>query len=254
MGFEHYYQFIDRAVVDPLVALTWRQFHKKYGWTGGSQWSNAAEFLADFALDPPPEDVQIVERILATRTLRWTLRHSSSQYFCLIEGMVVHVPAIEKRCPGIQTSCLDEVALFLAAAVHGFLEGTINQRTLWAVFALHGCANQVQWLNLPRKQRKIIRKALAPSPLPRPMFSWQDEDCLDGEHFPLGQADTRRFLRFLRRAWEEDWPCRYLEPDIRLELSQGRLPTIRDCKSAETLLAKAPCGQGRRPCILWFFG
>lgn len=254
MGFDQYYQIIDRAVVDPLLKLTWPRFLKKYGWSGNAQWRSAEDFLMKCALDPIPEDPAIVEDILARRTLRWTLRHSSPQFFCLIEGLLVHAPNIAKRCPGIQASCLDEVAMFLAAALYGFLEGRISQRTLWAVFALHGCANQLQWLEVPRNQARILRAALAPSLLPKPMFPWQDESCLDGQHFPLGLADSARFMKFLRRAWDENWPCLYLPHDLRYELPQSRVATIRDCGTAETLLGNVPSDRRRRLCIYWFFG
>jgi hypothetical protein len=254
MGLEHYYGFVDRSVVDPFLRLTWPEFDKHYGWTDRAQWDSAAEFLTDFALEPQPESPATVKDILARRTLRWTLRHSAPQLFCLMEGLVVHVPAIAARCPGVETSCPDEVVMFLAPAVYGFLQGQISQRTLWAVFALHGCANEPQWLNLPRRQKKIIREALAPSPLPRPMFPWQDETSLDGECFPLGVADTRRFLRFLRRAWDENWPCRYLPSDLEYKAPKNREATIRDCATAGTLLSEAPPEPRQGTCIYWFLG
>ncbi len=254
MGFDHYYQFVDRSVVDPFLRLTWGEFHKRYGWTDRAQWASAAEFLTDFALEPEPESPAIAKDVLARRTLRWTLRHSAPQLFCLMEGLVVHVPAVAACCPGVGTSCLDEAATFLAPAVYGFLEGRVRQRTLWAVFALHGCANELQWLDLPRRQKKIVREALAPSPLPRPMFPWQDEGSLDGQFFPLGVADTRRFLRFLRRAWDENWPCPRLPSDLQYEVPNNREATIRDCRTAGTLLSEAPSGPRQRTSIYWFFG
>jgi len=59
MGMEHYYCIIDRAVVDPLLALSWPEFHRRCRWKGrGSQWATAAEFLAEFALDPQPDDLR----------------------------------------------------------------------------------------------------------------------------------------------------------------------------------------------------
>ena len=59
MGIENYYWIIDQAVVDPLLALSWPEFHRRYRWKGrGSQWATAAEFLAEFALDPQPDDLR----------------------------------------------------------------------------------------------------------------------------------------------------------------------------------------------------
>src|SRR5262249_33768828 len=75
MASEHFCHFLDRAAVDPFLALTWKQFDRKFGW-GYSEWNSAADFLTQLALDPVPDDPAVVERILARRTLRWTLKHS----------------------------------------------------------------------------------------------------------------------------------------------------------------------------------
>jgi hypothetical protein len=126
VGIENYYWIIDRAVVDPLLALSWPEFHRRYRWKGRrTQWRTAAEFLSEFDLDPEsadldpesadldpesddldpesddldPEsdDLELVHRILATRTLRWTmLRCSDLQYFFMLE-VIDQVPEAKRR-------------------------------------------------------------------------------------------------------------------------------------------------------------
>ena len=82
MGIEHYYWVIDRTVIDPFLALSWREFHKKLGWDSTSQWKSAAEFFLEFEM-PPETDPKTVERILATRTVGWSMRHSAQPYWFL---------------------------------------------------------------------------------------------------------------------------------------------------------------------------
>jgi hypothetical protein len=105
VGIENYYWIIDRAVVDPLLALSWPEFHRRYRWKGRrTQWRTAAEFLSEFALDPESDDLdpesddlELVHRILATRTLRWTmLRCSDLQYFFMLE-VIDQVPEAKRR-------------------------------------------------------------------------------------------------------------------------------------------------------------
>jgi hypothetical protein len=105
VGIENYYWIIDRAVVDPLLALSWPEFHRRYRWKGRrTQWRTAAEFLSEFDLDPESDDLdpesddlELVHRILATRTLRWTmLRCSDLQYFFMLE-VIDQVPEAKRR-------------------------------------------------------------------------------------------------------------------------------------------------------------
>ena len=118
MGIENYYWIIDRAVVDPLLALSWPEFHRRYRWKGrGSQWATAAEFLAEFALDPETDDLELVHRILATRTLRWTmLLCSDMQYFFMLE-VIDQVPEAKRRCPTFTPRCLEESALLISSMI-----------------------------------------------------------------------------------------------------------------------------------------
>jgi hypothetical protein len=255
MGMEHYYQFFDREVVDPFLALTWRAFDKKHGWSDACQWSSAAQFLSEYALEPPPADHRIVERILASRTLRWTLCHSSAQYLCFSEGLLVHAPAIEKRCPATEPPGLEEAGLFRAAAVHGFLHGRTGRRTLCAAFAITGWAGEFEWLALPPDRGKIVRAALDGT-LSRPIFPWQDQSCLAVGFDALSLADTRRFLDFVRAAWAEKWPCPYLLPEVgrKLSLPENRAPTLRDSPTAEFMRCCASSRRLRQPCLIRYFG
>jgi hypothetical protein len=253
MGLEHYYQLLDRSLVDPFVSQTWRGFHKRYGWTDRTEWETAGEFLTEFALEPEPASPEEVERILAGRTLEWTLRHSSPRLFCLTDGMLVHAPRIAKRCPYVEVYPLEEIAILLATAVLEFTERRMTQRAFRVVVALHGGALDPEWLKLPHRQAQILRAALEPSPLPKRVFRWQDpNDPWNGYH-TLGTADTRRFYKFLRQAWDDNRSCTFLRAEVASAVSNGSEVTIRDSKSAKALLANAP-SPGQRSCIFRFFG
>lgn len=254
MASEHYCHFLDRAVVDPFLALTWKQFDHKFGW-GYSEWSSPADFLMQLALDPVPDDPKVVERILARRTLRWTLKHSSPQFFCLME-LISHAPVVEKRCPGIELGRVAEMGMFQAAAVHGFLEDRITLPALWAVFAFTGWTGKFEWLDLPPEKKRTVQTALSASDLPKPIFPWQDESCLKGGYHPLGRADTQRFLGFLQLAWKETWPCTYLRPEAWPDLTAPgkRYPTVADSPAAQKLLQHGFAKQIRRPCLFRYYG
>jgi hypothetical protein len=255
MGLEHFYQLIDREAVDPFLALSWREFHRQCRWKDFSQWGCAAEFLTEFALDGEFQDPKMVQRILASRTLRWTMLRSSPQYFFLYE-MVLHAPAVSSRCPTVWPPVLEEIAMMMAAAVDGFLGGRIGKRTLGAVFTLHGSLGEIGWLELPHAKLNAVVEALTPYPQPQPIFPWQDDSCIGNGYRSLGLRDTHAFLNFLRRAWAEGWPCTYLGAKARGELPapKKRALSIRDCSAARRLLAYADSGRIGRPCVIRYFG
>ena len=84
-------------------------------------------FLA-FIMEPQPAP-SIVDEVLARRTLRWTMKRSSPQYFFLLE-VIYNAPDVRKRCPEIWTESPYEIAIIIAASVDAFLTGRIDVKTL----------------------------------------------------------------------------------------------------------------------------
>ena len=250
MGWTHFYWVVDRTVIDPFLALSWRDFDKKYGWDKTSQWESAAEFFLEFEM-PEGTDSKEVDRILASRTLRWSMRQSSQPYWFL---EYVVAPTVRRRCPQFEPSCLEETAMIIAAAVHGFLQGWLDKQTLWTVIAL---IDGIGRLRLSKSEEKAVLAALPPLEKPDPFVLWQTEHGLGQDEFScLGLRDTRRFQTFLQRAWEEIWPCTLLGPESQSELPAPKKPplTIRDCEFAGKLLACLRSKRIERPCLLRYFG
>jgi hypothetical protein len=131
----------------------------------------------------------------------------------------------------------------------------LDNRTLWASIALHGSLDEIGWLELSRKSMDTVVAALSPWEEPSPMFPWQDTDCLDG-YTVLGLRDTRRFLRFLIRAWKEKWPAPNLGREAReeLNLKRNRIPTLRHSKAFGAIVRHAQSDHIERPCLLRYFG
>jgi len=127
MGIEHFYWFIDREVIDPVLEMRWKTFLRKYYWD-----RDCLNETLSFAVEPEP-DASTISDILKKRSLRWTMKHSSPAYWFL-NTVVYHVPALERRCLDVSLyRNLYEIAILDAAAVEGFLEGRISERALWAV-------------------------------------------------------------------------------------------------------------------------
>src|SRR6516164_965118 len=90
MGMDHYYGFIDRAVVDPLWSLKWKTVVRRYRneWltstkvAAGTYAEESLRGLLSFAIDPEPSLTQI-ERILEKDTVKDTLRRCHPQYWTM---------------------------------------------------------------------------------------------------------------------------------------------------------------------------
>lgn len=241
---EYFYQFFDRAVVDPLLGLTWDEYTARYALDGGraaytlakaevggyatellegdARWADAGRIIA-FALDEPelPENPSPeLLRSFMKWTLRRTMRHSSPQFWFLAE-VVYEVPGVGDRCPSVWPDDWEEEGILVAAAADAFLERRIRQRTLWTVCELMGLP--WEWLELTDSELARLDGALQGLPPGHAPFPWQSPgDCRDGEYVCLGLADTRRFLRFLEDACQGDWPAPRLKPEYRRSLSIKR--------------------------------
>src|SRR6516162_4386973 len=95
-----YYYFFDRSAVDSLWRLSWHEFLRVRGpsrWTAGRDTGDGAASLRGliaFSLDPQPSAME-VEDIIRHRTLRWTIQHSTPQFY-VMEEIIYNVPWLRK--------------------------------------------------------------------------------------------------------------------------------------------------------------
>jgi hypothetical protein len=150
---------------------------------------------------------------------------------------------------------VEECALLLGVGVQAYLDGRLDDRTLWTIIALHGSPGEISWLELSREAKSTVLAGLSPWKEPRPMFPWQSTDCLDG-YSCLGLRDTPRFLRFVVRAWKEKWPAPNLGRETRKEMNVARnqVPTLRHSQAFGAMVRQAQSDQIERPCLLKYFG
>ena len=139
MSFTHYYYALNRKAAERVFDLTWNQFLEKFGWSKRSQWQNIGGFF-EFGLDKPElSDEPTSEEIapILRRTIRETLRHMSPEYYCILE-LSYHLGKRSFVKSDIGAEGLEEDLDGLnVCAVWAFLDGDIDDRTLWCVFTLH---------------------------------------------------------------------------------------------------------------------
>ncbi len=258
---EHSYLFLDRETVDPLWKLSWKEFLRKWG---KSRWATAKHFqdgnsslrgLIAFGLDPEPSH-QDVEQILERRTIRWTIQHSSPQYFVMQE-ILHHVPDLRGSMVSVSPSHDDSGAL-IAVGVRAYLQGEIGAQMLWAILKLHSVDDAGEWLRLSKKEKRDLSAVVQPHEshdLGRPIYRWQGSNACEEEEWTncLNTAATRRFASFVMRAWRENWPAPRLE-DTELsscKVPPGKIPRFRDFAIARELnrpLLKKVLSF-KRPCV-----
>ncbi|MSU23784.1 MAG: hypothetical protein EXS32_08175 [Opitutus sp.] len=129
MSIEHFVSIIDRARVDEVLSLSWKDFHRRYRWKRDSPWPSAAEFLHDFALEGEPEQ-SIVDDILDRRTLRWTMNRCTPKLFFVYE-IIVHVPDLRARCLSYTPSEMFDLSIVQAVGAEAFIRGEISQATFF---------------------------------------------------------------------------------------------------------------------------
>jgi hypothetical protein len=137
---EHGYEFFDRYVFDPIWRLKWAEFQRKYPskwaldptYIEGQDGETLASVIA-FAVTPDPSREE-VERIIATRTIRWTVQHSALQLW-LLSSIIVHgLPKLRKWYFWTET---DDISGLIAVAVDAYLSRRISTRSLSAILKLH---------------------------------------------------------------------------------------------------------------------
>jgi hypothetical protein len=260
MGMEHYYVFIDRPAVDAILRLEWKEFLIAYPvrhsrWAFENSLYDSVEHFVGFAVDPEP-DATMIARILSKRTLRWTMRRATPQYWFMGE-IITHIRALNRSCPTVwieDESAVDFYGLTVAA-VAAFIDSRIDTKTLWAIFNITGREDPSRWMRLTRTQLKALDRAIVDGGVERPVFTWQANDCLEEQYRCLRPADTRRFIAFLRRAWEANWPLDYLSESARRSIP-GRKGTrrFRDLDCARRLVDGIRRFKAAEPSVIRYFG
>lgn len=222
----HEYTFFDRAKLDRALGLKWSAFDKSYpGW---GQWESAKQFLTDWAIELP-EDA--VDRLLATKTVRATMRSAEDQFHFLwgiLDAKQLHAGGTD--IPKGEFEYADQIVSCASAA---FTRGELTLAGLTAVYQLHA-----SWVGpLKGVPRKIARAVMSP---PTPMFPDMPDLAPPGGD-ALGVVHTRLFFDFLRRAWKGQWPIH----------QDGE--TIRSCGIAAALVESLKGKRLVRPCVYrWY--
>lgn len=223
---EYYYQFLDRDVLGRLLELSWKEFLCRWGntrWARGAPtgdgYGSLREFIS-FSMSPEPSPEQ-VEAILARKTIRWTIQHSSPQ-LAAIAGLIDRVPMFRKHAVCVGFFKGSEFAALLAAAVDAYFSRRISLDVLRAVFRLHSVEDVSPWLCLSRRERQTLKENVSPPNICRPIYRWQGLGFLADEEWAscLAVADTRRLVAFVARVWRENWPVTRVK-----ELSETSAPT-----------------------------
>ena len=237
---EHDYEFFDRDVYDPIWQLSWHQFMRLYktrwalnqNYSSGTYTGQSLRELIAFSLDPEPANEEI-ENILQHRTIRWTIRRSSPQFFTMSCIMWDGLPQFRDRT--VHLSTCSEIDCLLAVAVGAYLERRIDINTLRAVLKLHSVEDLDTFVRLNQQEKSKLKSAAIVKAIGKPLYSWQGDSCLADEEWAncLGVADTRRFIDFVAQAWNDNWAARRLREQV---LGSGHeCPRFRDFEFAKEL-------------------
>jgi hypothetical protein len=254
MGMEQAYDFFDREAFDPVWRLSWAEFLKKHR----TRWASTLEYdaegydckslrgLISFSIEPEPSPEEI-EGILRRRTIRWTLQHSTCRLFTMSDIMS-NVPSLRSRVIAFSRKC--EIDSLLAAAVDAYLSRRAGVAALRAVFKLHCVADPGSFLKLNRREATALRAAV-PAVLQEPIYSWLGPYWLDGEQWTngLNVAETRTFVAFVIRAWEENWPCPRIRAMVREPFSDHS--RFRDFGLHQALASsvRRKVTEWKKPCV-----
>jgi hypothetical protein len=251
MSTEHFFWFVDRAVVDPILAMTWSSFLRRHPWP-----SSELTDLLRFSIEPEPSGAAVRE-ILARRTLRWTMQRSTPAYFFLDE-VVHHVSSVRRASPEVSSS-LYETAVLVAVAYNAFLDRELDAKTTQAIFRITGAENPRAWLDLTPAHAARLNTVLAGHLEDKPIFPWLGRDATQDGYSALHVADTHRFMAFLRQAAEHNWPAPRVKRDVMRKLDKLDRPArktlaFRDCELTTNLARVAKRARFQRPCVLRYFG
>lgn len=203
------YYFFDLAALAPLWGRRWSELGRGLAPARRGRLREIVEFALD------DEDLPHLDQILSGDTVRRTLSRSSIQFHALA-SLVGELPEFQGAICGTDSPYLSEPGVLIATALGGVLRGELPPADLRAVCKIHSVANPGLALGLPPKTRRPLgMPRLTDADLFRPWFRWQGPHACGNEgtgwgEFDLdnclGPADTRRFIRFFRLAWDANWP------------------------------------------------
>ncbi|MCA9794906.1 MAG: hypothetical protein KC910_24025 [Candidatus Eremiobacteraeota bacterium] len=196
MGVTHFYRFLDREMIEPILNLKWTRFQEHFG-------LSTDDFEAIFdGFDPDRYDPATSDENLAKRTVGWSLRKSDDPYG-LIDWIVDSVPELSERCPSVEAGSIYNNAALDATAVEAYLRGQIDKKTLWAVNTLNGREDPRSWVDLSEAELDEIEDGLACGAVMKPRFPGFSSEVLeDCQYTSLTVPDTKRYLAFIRQAWQ----------------------------------------------------
>src|SRR5262249_12935957 len=130
--------------------------------------------------------------------------------------------------------------------------------TSWAVHNITGREDPRPWLKLTYSEREHLEQGMGYGAVEKPLFRWHSDDCLGDGYNLLGPADSRRFIDFLVRAGDENWPAPRISANVQqeLELTDKATPRFRDVRLTRELSAQVRKKRNRfaRPFVLRYFG
>lgn len=263
MGIKTYYTFFDRAVIDPVWRSPWKDFFQRHP-------RSRAEIseLIEFGYNPEgvggrgPSDEELAE-VFETKTVAWTLRRSTPQ-FSVMSDIMWLIPKLRRHSLDVSTGYNEDCFALVAAGIDGWVRRTVRDRTLLAILKLHNFEQLSHWLDLPKRIVTQVKRLVSPRMRSKPLYAWQGSEACRYSPFGvsdyerdncLNLADTRRFLTFLERAWEENKAVPFLRPDIgrglSVDLATIASPKFRDVDLAQDLVAKRKAiRRFEKPCVL----
>lgn len=210
MSMDHHYDFFDRDFFDPLWGLSWQEFIRRHR----SRWVSKKDYfpgqysgeglreLISFCIDPEPSR-EVVEAILARRTVRWTAQHSTPHFYFLSE-VIGNVP--RSRPHRAYSGEINDASVFIGSATTRYLEGKMPAETLRAILKLHS-AEPAEWMELTRRQKRAVAPIVSSIEWLKTIYPWQGREVIAAEDANcLDVSDTRRFAHFIVDAWRENWP------------------------------------------------
>jgi hypothetical protein len=250
MGMEHSFWFGDYDFAESIVDMDWPSFLRKY-----PRLRSEVEQIIGFGVDPEPDAAAIAD-ILARRTLKWTMQRSTSAYFFLL-AIFDCLPKRHRRKYEVWMQPY-EIAVLVASFCDAYLRGDIDEKTLWAVHNITGGGIHGGWLTLSRSEREQLLEGAGYGAVEKPLFPWQSNDCLRDDYSVLRSVDSKRFIAFLIRAGDENWPAPRITTEVKreLQLADDTTPRFLDVSLTRELSAQVRKRRNRfaRPCVIGNFG
>ena len=251
------YTFYEYDVLDSLARMTWKEFFRKH--------PKMRKIISQEVEDSyHPEEFNgckttslRLNDILNTKTLAWTLRRCDSQFYTM-SLILESVP--ELRTLNIQTYSVADSEALVAAGIDCWARGIVREATLRAILKLHDFnQGRLHLLKLPKRILEKLEQFSWWHLQSKPLFSWQGTrwQSENYDYFVdncLRVADTRRFVKFLELAWQENQPVPYIEPlsdGWPLSVETDPLPRFRELDLNRMFKAeRKKMSQFKRPCLV----